>query len=192
MTVHDRTRSDKGVLHLCNYKRADGSTFVIPCCVNACPVILDAVTKRQVGAWVRQQLDARKLSVKAAVTRSGLSRQTWYDLMADKHPPSVETQRGVAEALGVEPQWYDRLLDGDDPLELPEPPASVVTQPDEILLPSLVELAHQVERIDLDANRQHVATLATNAKIDDLVEVVADLSRRLAVLEARPGRRSSD
>lgn len=69
---------------------------------------------------------------------------------------------------------------------------AAVTQPDEILLPSLVELAHQVERIDLDANRQHVATLATNAKIDDLVEVVADLSRRLAVLEARPGRRSSD
>lgn len=135
-----------------------------------------------------------RLSPGEFAERSGLTRQGLGRVRkGEDREYQDSTINGVAAALQWGTDWLDRIRAGKQPrVATPEPPASALTQPDEILLPSLVELAHQVERIDLDANRQHVATLATNAKIDDLVEVVADLSRRLAVLEARPGRRSSD
>lgn len=76
---------------------------------------MTTVVKPQAGEWVRQQLDAQKIGVKAAADRSGISRQTWYDLMSGEHPPSRDTQRGVALVLGVEVDWYDRLLAGKEP-----------------------------------------------------------------------------
>ena len=91
------------------------------------PAILVAVTKPQVGAWVRRKLDAKKISVKLAADRSGLSRQTWYDLMANRYPPSIETQRGVAEGLQVALSWYDDLGAGREPQDID--PAD---QPDEL------------------------------------------------------------
>lgn len=82
------------------------------------PAILVGVTKPQVGAWVRRKLDAKKISVKLAAERSGLSRQTWYDLMANRYPPSVDTQRRVAEGLRVALTWYDDLGAGREPEDL--------------------------------------------------------------------------
>lgn len=115
---------------------------------------------RRVGAWVRQQLDTRKMSVKAATERSGLSRQTWYGLMSDTYPPSTETQRGVADALEVEPGWYDALLAGREP-----------------------------ERVSTDVNAGALTQLRADlAALEETVRELAGMFlERLEVIEGRVG-----
>ena len=122
------------------------------------PAILVGVTKPQVGSWVRRKLDAKKISVKLAADRSGLSRQTWYDLMANRYPPSVDTQRGVAEGLRVALSWYDDLSAGREPQDID--PAD---QPDE-----LTQLRADVA--ELEATVRELAALVRErlrATVDD-------------------------
>lgn len=72
------------------------------------------MTNQQVGAWVKARREARKISVKRAHEKAGISRQTWYDLENGAHPPSFETQAGVAKALGGESG--DMLHDASNPM----------------------------------------------------------------------------
>lgn len=74
------------------------------------------MTLEQVGAWIKAELRRRKLSVGRVHELSGISRTTIYDLIAGKHPPSVDTQAGIAAALRVKPDWYDRLMAGESPV----------------------------------------------------------------------------
>lgn len=117
----------------------------------------------RVGAWVRQEMETRKISVQHAADRSGLSRQTWYALLADKHPPSIDTQRGVAEALEVEPAWYDRLKAGEEP------------QPAELAAPDMATRLETLEG-EVAALRRQVALLLGAAErllTDEPVAIVA-------------------
>lgn len=71
----------------------------------------------QVGAHVRERRERLKLSMRGAATRAGISPTAWSDLERGKHPPSMDTQRGVAVALGWTPSWYDDLGADETPTE---------------------------------------------------------------------------
>lgn len=95
---------------------------------------------------------------------SGVSRQTIYDLMKDTYPASSETQRGMAVALGVQPDWYDRLARGEEPVDALADDAA--TRLDE-LTREVAELRRAVRELQesakLDAERQLAATPAARA-----------------------------
>lgn len=156
--------------------------------------ILDGVGgPRQAGAWVRKRMDTLKMSVKLASERSGLSRQTWYDLMADKHPPSVETQRGVAVALDLEPDWYDRLQAGKTPRPAKRPTLRAVTPPPvDDLRPVVEQLAQSIESLLLDAEARRTRIADFDAKLAAQQAEIALLASRLAALESRQGHRSAE
>lgn len=138
------------------------------------------------------QMADRKLSVKKVQALSGLSRTTIYDILKDRHPPSVDTQAGLARAFRVEPDWYDRLLVGEEPIPLQASPDVVSHLEDrvqvlEVILVELVSAAtgsvgseHRDARAGIVERRASVAALlrldeAVLAQVDELR---SELARR--------------
>lgn len=153
--------------------------------------ILDGMGGPQVGAWVREQIDTRKIVLEEAIEISELGRQTWYDLMADKHPPSNKTQRGVAVALGVEPDWYDRLLAGKKPRASKRPTLVDVSQPTTGEIPvAVLELGQSVRGLLRDAEARQERIADFDSKLAALEKAVARLTSRLDRLDAGSGQQS--
>lgn len=131
----------------------------------------------QVGAWVRARREHLKLSIKRAHELAGVSRQTWYDVEAERHPPSTDTQRGVAEALQVGVDWYDRLMSGERP--------SIVSSPD---ADDALRRVAQLEQDVRDLQRKLVELEQQAAERDEGTnEALAGLVDRLARLERQTG-----
>ena len=68
---------------------------------------------------MRARRDTLKLSMRAAALRGGTSPSTWSDVEGG-HRTNLEasTQRAIAQGLGWEFDWLDRILAGDEPIEL--------------------------------------------------------------------------
>lgn len=138
----------------------------------ACRLIVGEVTTVQVGQWVRDRIKARKLSVQRVSDVSGVSRSAIYDLMDGKHPPSVETQHGLAKALGVKPDWADRIAAGKSPVEVREPD---VSQLERELRQEIVLLQHQIMAL---GEKTLVADQKLEARLDALAVQVNTRDRR--------------
>lgn len=150
------------------------------------------MTNDLVGAWVKQRRTQLKLGVGTAATRAEISRQTWYSLERGAYPPNTDTQRGVARALRLAPDWYDRLMAGDEPVAYADeevalyPPAGVREDESsgvERLEEAISDVARRVEQLEralAESERETVEEEASSA------ELLALLLRRVEALES-PG-----
>lgn len=107
------------------------------------------MAKQQLGAWIKQTREAQKLSVRQCSKAAGIAHTTWYDLEDDKHPPSVNTQLGVARALNLRDDWYDEFLAGRTPR-----PARKVSRRDDDALRRVTELEERVTRLAVTLNER--------------------------------------
>lgn len=129
---------------------------------------------------MRARMKARKWSVKYVAERSGVSRQTIYALQRGEHPPTLDTQRGLADALEVEPDWVDRILAGKKPVEVEAPPAGAVTRSE------FDRLAAEVARLARDAQAARDLTFSRVKLFDHLADVeMPALLERIERLETR-------
>lgn len=126
--------------------------------------MVGGVTRAHAGEWLRARREELQLGIGDVTGVGKLSRQTWYDLEADRHPPSTSTRRKVAEALHVEPDWYDRLLAGERP--------AVVSD--------------QSRAAELDSLRAELTVEgeARRSELQELRDQVAELDDRLARIAA--------
>jgi DNA-binding XRE family transcriptional regulator len=137
------------------------------------------VTNEEVGAWVKNRRTARKLAVADLAAAAGISRPTWYSVEKADHPPSVETQVGVARAFQIGVDWYDRLIAGQEPVEIDAPPGGE---------PVVAGLSAGGEVSQPDAAGMESRLLAEIAKVDARAQGVersmsAQLERMVARLE---------
>lgn len=108
-----------------------------------------------IGAALKEHARRLKLNVSDLCETAGIARQTWYDLTAGKHPPSHDTQRGIARAFGWGADWYDRMVAGEQPADLAAVLTDLLHQPNgAALLERLELLASQVRDLTV-----HVAAL---------------------------------
>ena len=90
--------------------------------------------------------------MRAAAKRGDISPQTWSDLEKGVSPPSGNTQRGVARALGWGVDWYDAILAGGEPTEVRQPDGDDVLRRLE-RLEALVETLRETLTEGLEASR---------------------------------------
>jgi transcriptional regulator with XRE-family HTH domain len=138
--------------------------------------MLVGVDLTSVGATLRRQREARKLSVREAADRASISRQTMSDLEAGKHPPGPATQRGIAAWLGWDVDWYDRLLDDLEPVTISQPGDADVAERVQLLQREVAALSEVVLLLAMDVEDERRGAL--DELLDAIREVRSDVDQQ--------------
>lgn len=149
-----------------------------------------------VARYIRDALDALGWNQAALVRESGVAQPVVAELMAD--PPTVKPGRSritlerLSEALVGDKTALARVLDGDDPLPLPERRAPLAE-----VLARLAEIEAKIDQIVAGVSslaaertaRKHVSKL--QAEVAELEAAVADGGAHRAGPRGAGSRRAS-
>ncbi|MFI7630248.1 hypothetical protein [Microbispora rosea] len=111
------------------------------------------------------------------IAGSGLTKTGLHHVRFENRTMRASTKRGIENALRWEPGSIDSILDGGDPVELPEPPPVVTKQPDllQMLSAGLSEMGATIAQAQRSLLASGAMGMAYRGDIDKLRAALAAL-----------------